>query len=180
MWPRRRARRADDAEPAPAARADGRTGIIPLSNGELTLNVPANYRFYSAEEAYAYLQRNNAPAPSGAVLGLLRPQWRRHPRSPGTWATVVSYDAIGYVQPETAAGLTDASSKPTCASARQTQNRTFEGFIAQPAFDARSRAWRGPSAPQRPARAGGDLRYEQKCSAAMASPASPRSAAPIR
>ena len=121
---------ANDANAAPV----GREGVIPLNNGQLTLNVPSGYKFYSAEEAYAYLQRNNATAPNGTVFGLLAKNGDDI-RAPGTWATVVSYDAIGYVQPETAAGLTDANFETNVRSARQTQNRAFEGFIAQPAFD---------------------------------------------
>ena len=46
--------------PTPTPRRKGRTGVIPLGNDGLSLNVPAGYRFYSAEEAHAYLQRANA------------------------------------------------------------------------------------------------------------------------
>jgi uncharacterized membrane-anchored protein len=146
------------AEPAAA---EGRTGIIPLGDGAVTLNVPEGYRFYSAEEAQAYMQRNNASAPSGVVYGLLA-KAGDDIRAPGTWATVVSYDAIGYVQPETAAGLTDASFEADVRSARQTQNRVFEGFIAAPAFETEAPSLLWAERVAAPGSQGKDLRYEQK------------------
>jgi uncharacterized membrane-anchored protein len=152
--------RAAPLQPSADAAPEGRSGVIPLDNG-LSLNVPEGYRFYSAAEAQAYLQRNNAAAPSGAVLGLIAKNGEDI-RQPGTWATVISYDAIGYVQAETAGGLTSANFEADVRSARQTQNRTFEGFIAQPAFDgaAPSLAWgERVAAPGSQAK---DLRYEQK------------------
>jgi uncharacterized membrane-anchored protein len=145
----------------PNGAPQGQSGIVPLNNGQLNLNVPSGYRFYSAEEARAYMQRNNATAPNGAVLGLLA-RAGDDIRAPGTWATVISYDAIGYVQPETAAGLTDANFETDVRNARQTQNRAFEGFIANPAFDASAPTlvWAERSAA--PGAGGKDLRFEQK------------------
>lgn len=140
---------------------EGRTGVIPLNNGQLTLNVPSGYRFYSAEEAQAYMQRNNAAAPTGTVFGLLA-KAGDNIRDPGTWATVISYDAIGYVQPETAAGLADTNFETDVRNARTAQSRAFEGFIAQPAFDtaAPNLVWAERAAA--PGGRGKDLRYEQK------------------
>jgi uncharacterized membrane-anchored protein len=145
----------------PAAAPQGRTGIIPLNDGGLTINVPEGYRFYSAEEAYAFMQRNDASAPGGTVFGLLA-RAGDDIRQDGTWATVISYDAIGYVQPQTAAGLSDANFEASVRDARTTQNRAFEGFIAQPAFDAAAPTlvWAERSAS--PGAGGKDLRYEQK------------------
>jgi uncharacterized membrane-anchored protein len=142
--------------------AAGRTGEISLMNGELSLNVPSGWKFYTAEEAYAFLQRTNAAAPSGNVLGLLA-KANVNPRQAGTWATVVSYDAIGYVQPETASGLSDPNFEGSVRSARATQNRPFEGFAAQPAFDASAPnlLWAERTASPG-ARTGTDLRVEQK------------------
>lgn len=117
-------------QPAP----QGRTGQISLQSGQLSLNVPHGWKFYSAEEAYAFLQRTGSAAPSGNVLGLLARDGM-NPREANAWATVVSYDEIGYVQPETASGLTDASFEQTVRDARRSQSRTFEGFAAQPAFE---------------------------------------------
>jgi uncharacterized membrane-anchored protein len=107
------------------------------------------------------MQRNNAASPSGTVLGLLA-KAGDDIRAAGTWATVISFDAIGYVQPETAAGLTDANFEGDVRNARQTQNRAFEGFIANPAFDtaAPTLVWAERSAA--PGAGGKDLRYEQK------------------
>jgi uncharacterized membrane-anchored protein len=144
------------------AAPEGRTGIIPLGIDGLLLNVPAGYRFYSAEEAQAYLQRANAPAPSGVVYGLLA-RAGEDIRAPGTWATVVSFDNIGYVQSATASGLNDANFETQVRDARQTQNRRFEGFAADPSFNAETPylAWAERIAA--PGGAGGkDLRYEQK------------------
>lgn len=155
--------RAAPLPPSSAAQAApvGRTGVIPLNNGELTANVARGYRFYSAEEAYAYLQRNNAAAPTGTVLGMIAAD-NADIRSPDTWATIVSYDAIGYVQPETAAGLGDANFEAEVRAARQAQNRAFEGFAAAPAFDAQAPhvVWAERSAP--PGSRGKDFRHEQK------------------
>jgi len=150
------------AQPNTQAQApQGRTGIIPLADGAVSLNVPNGYRYYSPEEAYAYLQRANAPTPNGSVLGLVA-RAQDNIRDPGTWATVISYDAIGYVQPQTASGLTDANFEASVRSARQTQNRAFEGFISQPAFDANAPTLIWAERAAAPASQAKDLRYEQK------------------
>jgi uncharacterized membrane-anchored protein len=145
-----------------AAPASGRNGEISLLNGEFTLNVPSGWKFYPAEEAQAFLQRTNAAPPSGTVLGLLA-KANVDPRAAGSWATVVSYDAIGYVQPETSSGLADANFEAAVRSARATQNRPFEGFASAPAFDAAAPdlIWAEHSAA--PGAAGAaDLRVEEK------------------
>jgi uncharacterized membrane-anchored protein len=140
--------------------AEGRTGIIPLSEG-LSLNVPEGYRFYSAAEAQAYMQRNNAAAPTGVVYGMVA-RADADIRQPGTWATIISYDAIGYVQPETASGLTATSFETDVRTARQTQNRVFEGFAAAPAFDAAAPTLVWAERAALPGSQAKDLRYEQK------------------
>lgn len=142
--------------------AVGRSGQISLMNGDVLLNVPAGYKFYSAEEALAYLQRNNAQTPNGTVLGLIA-RADANIQAPDTWATVVSYDNIGYVQAATASGLTEPTFEADVRAARQQQNKPFEGFATQPAFDttAINLAWGERVGP--PGAAGGkDLRYEQK------------------
>lgn len=158
--PAPRAETAPTPQAEPAA-AEGRTGVIPLNNNELTLNVPQGYRFYSAEEAYAYMQRNNAAAPSGTVLGMIAAA-NADIRAPGTWATIVSYDAIGYVQPETASGLSDANFETQVREARRTQNRTFEGFFAEPTFDSNAPHVIWAERTAAPGAGGKDLRHEQK------------------
>ncbi len=149
--------RAAPVEAAP----EGRSGTIALMDGEISLNVPRNYRFYSAEEAYGYMQRNTASTPSGSVLGLLAPA-DANVRAPGTWATVVSYDAIGYVQSETASGLADTNFEADVRTARASQNRRFEGFAAPASFKAEAPelVWAERVAP--PGSQAPDLRYEQK------------------
>ncbi|MEZ5955621.1 MAG: DUF2167 domain-containing protein [Hyphomonadaceae bacterium] len=146
----------------PTAAPEGRTGIVPLGNSGLSLNVPASYRFYSAAEARAYVQRANQQLPSGEIYGLLARNGEDI-RAPGTWATVVSYEPIGYVQPETASGLADANFETQVRDARQTQNRRFEGFATAPSFNAESPyvVWAERVAAPGGA-AGKDLRYEQK------------------
>lgn len=158
--------RAAPTTPPPAAQPDaapeGRSGIIPLGNDGLSLNVPASYRFYSAAEARAYLQRANQQAPSGEIYGLLARNGEDI-RAPGTWATVVSYEPIGYVQPETASGLSDANFETQVRDARQTQNRRFEGFATAPSFNAEAPYVVWAERVAAPGGAGGkDLRYEQK------------------
>jgi uncharacterized membrane-anchored protein len=152
--------RAQALQPTGEPAAEGRTGIIPLSDS-LSLNVPNGYRFYSAEQAQAYLQRNNASAPSGVVYGMVA-RADADIRQPGTWATIISYDAIGYVQPETASGLTATSFETDVRSARQTQNRVFEGFAAAPAFDAAAPTLTWAERAALPGSQAKDLRYEQK------------------
>lgn len=148
------------AQPSSAA-PEGRTGIIPLGS-VASLNVPAGYRFYGEPEAHRFLQTTNQATPPGAVYGLLA-RAGDDIRAPGTWATVVSYDAIGYVQPATASGLSDANFETQVRDARQTQNRTFEGFANAPSFNTEAPylVWG-----ERVAAPGGahgkDLRYEQK------------------
>jgi uncharacterized membrane-anchored protein len=139
----------------------GRTGQISLSNDQLSLNVPHGWKFYAPEEAYAYLQRTNSAAPSGTVLGLLARDGI-NPREAGSWAVVVSYDEIGYVQPQTASGLTDANFEQSVRDARHAQNRAFEGFAAQPAFNTAppTLAWGERAAA--PGTGGADLRIEKK------------------
>ena len=156
--------RAAPIQPAaePAAAPQGQTGQVTLLNGELSLNVPAAYRFYSAREAQAYLTRNNAAAPNGEVLGLIAPASARIDQ-PGTWATVVSYDATGYVPPDGAAALSDTNFETEVRAARTQQSRTFEGFAIQPAFDSNAAglAWaERTGAPG--AATGGDFRHEQR------------------
>ena len=83
--------------------------------------------------ARAYLQRASQQAPSGEIYGLLARNGEDI-RAPGTWATVVSYEAIGYVQPETASGLSDTNFETQVRDARQTQSRRFEGFATAPSL----------------------------------------------
>lgn len=146
----------------PAAAPEGRTGIVPLGQSGLSLNVPAGYRFYGEPEARTFLQRTNQSAPSGEIFGLLAAA-NDDIRAPGTWATVVSYDAIGYVQPATASGLSDANFETQVRDARQTQNRTFEGFANAPSFNTEAPylVW-GERVAAPGGAQGKDLRYEQK------------------
>jgi uncharacterized membrane-anchored protein len=146
----------------PASAPEGRSGVIPLGNDGLSLNVPAGYRFYSAEEAYAYLQRADQPAPEGVVYGLLARNGQDI-RAPGTWATVISYDEIGYVQAETASGLSASDFERQVREARATQSRRFESFATDPSFNAETPylVWAENVAPPGGA-TGKDLRFEQK------------------
>lgn len=154
-------RAAPQTTPAEAAAPVGRSGQIPLMDGAITLNVPQGYRFYSADVANAFVVRNGAAAPNGTVLGLIAPA-SVNVQDQGAWATVVSYDPIGYVQAETAAGLTDATFEADVRSARDAQGRAFEGFAVQPAFETTAPhvAWAERSAA--PGAGGRDFRHEQK------------------
>ncbi len=153
-------RAAPVAPAAPAAAApEGQIGQIAMD--DVKYLVPAGYKFYSAAEAQAYLQRNNAAAPQGAVLGLIARDGV-DVRQSGVWATIISYDSIGYVPRESAAGLEDSSFESDVRNARALQNRPFEGFIVAPAFEpgAPSLAWAERAA--RPGAQGADLRHEAK------------------
>lgn len=153
-----RAQPVAPAQPA-AAPPEGQIGQIAMDDVNYT--VPAGYKFYSAAEAQAYLQRNGAAAPQGAVLGLIARDGV-DVRQSGAWATVVSYDSIGYVPRETAAGLEESNFEADVRSARALQNRPFEGFIVAPAFEpgAPSLTWAERAA--RPGAQGADLRHESK------------------
>lgn len=154
-----RARPQTPAEPSAAP--VGRTGQISVMNNELALNVPTGYRFYSAEEAYAFMQRNGAAAPEGTVVGMIAAA-DTDIREPGAWATVLSYDGIGYVQPETASELDREGFETEVEQARSAQNRPFEGFIAEPAFANDNGLLQWAERAAAPGSAGADLRYEQK------------------
>ncbi|MBC7770260.1 MAG: DUF2167 domain-containing protein, partial [Phycisphaerales bacterium] len=143
-----------------ASAPQGRSGAIALDRG-LSLNVPEGYRYYSAEEAQAFMERNSAAAPRGEVLGMLA-RARDDVRAAGTWATIISYDAIGYVQPETASGLSDANLEVDVREARTSQGRMFEGFAAVPAFDAAMPHMLWAERVAAPGSQGKDLRHEQK------------------
>jgi hypothetical protein len=145
----------------PASAPDGRSGAIEFEGGAFGLAVPTSYKFYSAEEAQAFLQRTGAAAPSGAVLGLVAPA-DTDVRAEGAWATVVSYDAIGHVAADSATGLEDTNFEADVRAARASQNRAFEGFAMAPVFDpaAANLTWAERTAA--PAAGGNDLRHEQK------------------
>ncbi len=150
------------AQPLPQQPApQGRTGSIDLMNGAINLNVPAGYMFYSADEAQAYLARNSAPAPSGTILGLIARADQRIDQ-PGAWATVLSFQDIGYVPSNTASGLTATTFEGDVRAARQTQGRTFEGFATAPAFVDASADLSWAERAAAPGTGGKDMRFEQR------------------
>jgi uncharacterized membrane-anchored protein len=144
---------------APAAAEVGRTGAIPLRDGAFTLTVPAGYRFYSADEARAFLRHNNAMAPRGEVLGLLAPANARLD-APDLWATVVSYDAIGYVPAESASGLASPTFEADVRAARTDQSRPFEGFALQASYEPSTNSLAWAERVASPGAGGRDLRHE--------------------
>jgi uncharacterized membrane-anchored protein len=147
--------------PAPTtAPPQGRQGDVSLMEGALKLSVPAKYRYYSAEDAYAFLQRNGQAAPACTVLGMVAPADERIDR-PGAWGTIVGFKDIGYVPASTAAGLSAPNFEADVRAARQTQNLPFEGFAAQPAFDANAQGLSWAERSNAPGSGGKDLRYEQ-------------------
>ena len=146
--------------PAPQTPApQGRSGAIDLMNGAVHLNVPAGWLFYSADEAQAFLARNGAPAPSGTVLGLLAREDQRIDQ-PGAWASVVSFQNIGYVQSTTAGALAAPTLEADVRAARTQQQRRFEGFAAPPAFTPASADLTWAERVAAPGAGGKDMRYE--------------------
>jgi hypothetical protein len=117
----------------PAAAPSGQSGAVSLRNGDLRMQIPANWTLYSREEALAFLARANAPAPSGDIFGLLAPIGKP-PTDPSFWGAVVSFDPVGPVA-ETG---TDALAAPGLIDQlkplRQTLSRSLEAFAAQPAY----------------------------------------------
>ncbi|MDX2274096.1 MAG: DUF2167 domain-containing protein [Hyphomonadaceae bacterium] len=158
---------APQAAPTPAPAAEpaaitGQSGRLSLMGGELSLNVPDAYRFYPAEAALGYLQRNNAAAPNGTLVGLIASA-DTDINQPGAVATVLSYDAIGYVPAETASGLSDSAFLSSVQSARSDQNRRFEGFALDPVFEATAANLTWAERTGAPgAQAGGDFRHEAR------------------
>jgi len=138
----------------------GQSGVIHLDH-DLTLNVPAGWKFYPPPVARNYLQRANAAPPNGDILGLIAPASERVDAN-DAWACVLSYGQIGYVRSESASGLSDPNFENDVKSARASQNRPFEGFATPPAFDANAAVltWAERTAP--PGAGGRDLRAEQK------------------
>lgn len=156
--------RAETAPPAQTAAApapEGRIGQMSLAEGEISLNVPQGYRFYAADEAQAFLQRHGAAAPKGQVLGLIA-KGSTPPTEPESWATVVSYDPIGYVPAEGASALAEPSLEQDVRAARDGQGRPFQGFAAQPEFDSASTHLTWAERTAAPGQGGRDLRHEQK------------------
>jgi uncharacterized membrane-anchored protein len=150
---------APSAAPAQVA---GQSGQLTLMGGELGLNVPETHRFYPAEAALAYLQRNNANAPNGTLVGLLASA-DANIDQPGAVATVLSYDAIGYVPGETASGLSESAFLSSVQAARSDQGRRFEGFAIDPAFDATAANVVWAERTGLPgAQTGGDFRHEAR------------------
>jgi len=145
--------------PAGAAAVEARTGMIAMD--DVAYNVPAGYRFYPASEALAFLQRNQAAAPSGTVLGLVA-RVGADVRQPGVWATVLSYDSIGYVQGETASGLADPNFETSVRDARTQQSRRFEGFAEPPTYNGESQRLVWAERAAQPGAQGADLRHETK------------------
>jgi len=150
------------AEPAATPAPVGQTGAIALpAETGLALNVPQGYRYYTADEARGFLQRNGAANPPGDILGLLLPAGA-DPRAPDVWGSVVSYQPIGHLATDSAGALTAPTFEAEVRAARVGQNRAFEGFAAAPAFVAAgpSLSWAERSAA--PGSGGRDLRYEQR------------------
>lgn len=149
--------------PAPTTPAPtGQTGQISLpADSGLALNIGSGYRYYGPEEARAFLQRNAAAEPAGALLGLIMPAASR-PDAPDAWGVVASYQPIGYVPSDSADRLADPTFEATVRAARTTQGRAFEGFAAAPAFaqTGPTLVWAERSAA--PAVGGHDLRHEQR------------------
>ena len=146
---------------APAAAAAPRTGAITLADGAVVVTTPAGFEFWPAAEAQAYLQRANAPAARGQVQGMLAPAGSR-PTQANFWGTVVAYEPIGHVAADSAPGLQAASFEADVRAARTAEQRGFEGFAAQPAFDpaGASLSWAERSAAT--AANARDLRHEQR------------------
>lgn len=146
----------------PEAQITGQSGQISLAGGDISLNVPTSYRFYSPEVALSYLQRNNAASPTGEVLGLIAPASARIDQ-PGVWATVLSYDRVGYVPADTATGLSDTALEQQVRDARTAQGRVFEGFAMQPAFNPAAAGLNWAERAAAPgATTAADFRHEQR------------------
>ncbi len=155
---------APTTTPAPTAEpaaAEGRSGVIALPAGDVSLNVPASYRFYGVPEAQAFLQRAGAAAPSGEILGMVAPA-STDLQAADVWASVISYEPLGYVAPETASGLTAPSFEADVRAVRATQNRAFEGFYIQPAFDQAAAGLSWAERTAAPGAGGKDFRHEQR------------------
>lgn len=153
--------RAEPVAPAAQPTVTGQSGSVSLLGGAITLNVAEGYLFYPAPQANAFLARNTAPPPRGEVLGMIAPA-SANVEQAGAWATVLSWDAIGYVGADSATGLTATTLESDVRAARTTQNRRFEGFAAAPSFDQTTYTVTWAERVASPGAGGGDLRAEQK------------------
>lgn len=154
--------RAAPVQPPVGPAPIGQTGAIalPQSTG-LALNVPRGYRYYSADEARAFLARNNASPPPGDILGLLAPAGTRIDL-PDSWGTVIAFEPIGYVPNDNAAALSNANFEGQVRSARSSQSRPFEGFAIAPSFAESNPCVTWAERTAAPGQGGHDLRFEQR------------------
>ena len=108
----------DDPRATVNGRPEGRTGVIPLGNDGLSLNVPPAIASIRRTKRAPIFKRANAPAPNGRHLRSARTRRSRHPRA--AQGHRLSYDAIGYVHRD---GVGPERRELRNASARRTAKR---------------------------------------------------------
>jgi uncharacterized membrane-anchored protein len=146
---------------ATPAGPEGRSGVIALPAGDLSLNVPTSFSFFGPDVARAHLARVGAPLPAGELLGLLAPRGSSLD-SPGFWGSVVSYQPIGHVSADTASGLSDGGFERSVRDARAAAGRAFEGFESNPSYTPTATALSWVERSARPSRTAQTVRYEQR------------------
>lgn len=146
----RLAEAAPQAEPAEAAPQAAERAL----EGGLIVSTPSSFVFYPAQEARAYLERINAPAPRGAVLGMLAPLGRT-PADDAFWGAVIGFEPIGAVPEEGAEAVRSPAFLAETRDARGPNAPRLEAFQPWPKYDpARDtlvwaeRTAGGPTAPR--------------------------------
>ena len=149
--------RAQDVSP------QGRAGKFPVASGAIQLTVPTGYYYYGPNEARAYLQRINAPAPSGDVLGMIALAQGPRPIDDGFWAAVISYQPIGFVSETGAQNFASPDFVKEVQQARGgATGRQMQGFAAPPAHDSGRHAVTWTERYPAPNEAARSLRNEQR------------------
>jgi len=112
----------------------GKNGDIPLANGALRLFVPTTHYFMPAPEARAHLQRINAPAPAGEVLGMIAPANSR-PLDDAFWGAVISHNPLGHVAEQRSERFSAPDFPDEVRAARAAPAPRLESFAVLPSHD---------------------------------------------
>jgi uncharacterized membrane-anchored protein len=157
------AARADGPAPPPMTREDvaaamrGPAKQTGLADGAVQLYTPAGVEFIPANEVPPLLQKGDAAAPPGTVLGGLAPTGAK-PGAKDYRLTVISYQQIGHVPESGQADLSSMTFLDSVKAARPTDS--VESFLAPPLYTSNGHVLTWTE--QRTATGGAEARAEQR------------------
>ena len=107
------------------------TGKINLPNGIATLDLPANFRYLSAEDSEKLLVQGWGNPPGNKTLGMIIPT-ETNPLSESGWGVVITYSEDGHVKDEDADKIDYASLLKTMKEESEEANkeRVKQGYGA--------------------------------------------------